>query len=265
MSNPLISIIIPHYNHAKELQKTLESVFGQTVLCHPNPAAAREGSRGFKDGILRSAQNDKQIAVIVIDDGSDEKQKEYLRKKIIPRFSQVKFIFAEHRGAAAARNRGFQESTGQYLIFWDADIVAQPEMLEKMKKALDEYPEASYAYSSFKFGWKTFECGLFDGERLKKVNYITTTSLIRREHFPGFDESLKKFQDWDLWLTMLGKGHEGVWVPEVLFQIKQTSGTMSRWLPSFLYHFPWLPLPALKKYFYWQKIVQNKHRLLWSS
>ncbi|KKR99792.1 MAG: hypothetical protein UU49_C0003G0006 [Candidatus Magasanikbacteria bacterium GW2011_GWC2_41_17] len=194
----------------------------------------------------------------MVDDGSDNAQKEYLRKEIMPRFSQVKFIFSEHGGASAARNRGFRESNSQYVIFWDADIVGAPDMLAKMKKTLVEHPEASYAYSSFKFGWKKFTCGQFDAERLKQMNYITTTSLIRREYFPGFDESLKKFQDWDLWLTMLDQGHTGIWVPEVLFHI-DSNGTMSQWLPSFMYHFPWLPLPAIKKYFYWKSVVQKKH------
>ena len=170
----------------------------------------------------------------------------------------MKFSFAEHGGASAARNRGFGESNGQYVIFWDADIVGAPKMLDKMKKALDEHPETSYAYSSFKFGWKKFVCGQFDAERLKQMNFITTASLIRREHFPGFDKSLKKFQDWDLWLTMFDKGHAGVWVPEVLFHIAP-KGTMSQWLPSFMYYFSWLPLPAIKKYFYWKAVVQKKH------
>lgn len=231
MSILVISVIIPHYNKTRVLTRALESVIGQSW---------------------------KDIEIIVVDDGSDEAQKKYLRQEITARFPGVKFIFSEHAGAAAARNRGFRESSGQYVIFWDADIIAQPEMLAKMKKALDEHPEASYAYSSFKFGWKKFVCGPFDAERLKQMNFITTTSLIRREHFPDFDETLKKFQDWDLWLTMLEGEHTGVWVPEVLFRVAP-KGTMSRWLPSFLYRFSWLPLPAIKKYFYWKAIVQKKH------
>lgn len=231
MPSPSISIIIPHYNQSRLLALTLESV---------------------------SEQNDVK-EMIVVDDGSEKSHISYLSFHLSPRFPQVRFIFTEHQGASGARNRGFRESNGQYVIFWDADIVARPEMLAKMKKALDEHPEASYGYPSFKFGWKTFECGPFVAEKLKQNNFIHTTALIRREHFPGFDESLEKFQDWDLWLTMLEQGHIGVWAPETLFQIKQTSGTMSRWLPSFVYYFPWLPLPALKRYFYWRKIVQKKH------
>ena len=231
MSSPIISVIIPHYNHARVLRRALESVTGQS-------------------------QKDNEI--VVVDDGSEEAQKEYLCKEIVPKFPQVKFVFSSHAGAAAARNRGFKDSIGEYVIFWDADIVGHSEMLAKMKKTLDEHPEASYAYSSFKFGWKKFVCGTFDAERLKQVNFITTTSLIRRAHFPRFDETLKKFQDWDLWLTMLDQGRKGIWVPEVLFNIAP-KGTMSKWLPSFMYHFSWLPLSAIKKYFYWKSVVQKKH------
>lgn len=192
------------------------------------------------------------MEAIVVDDGSDNAQKEYLRKEIVPQFPQVKFIFSEHGGASAARNRGFKESSGQLVIFWDADIVGQPNMLAKMKKALDKHPEASYAYSSFKFGWKKFVCGPFDAQKLQSANFITTTSLIRREHFPGFDKSLNKFQDWDLWLTMLTQGHIGIWVPETLFQIINTKGAMSQWLPSLAYQIPW-------RWLGWQPTAINRY------
>lgn len=235
MSRILISIIIPHYNHTKELQETLKSVFSQTIQ--------------------------DQLEVMVVDDGSEKSQILNLKSKILPCYPRVKFIFAEHKGAPAARNRGFRESRGDYVVFWDADIAAKPEMLEKVLAELENHPEVSFVYSSFKFGWKTFRCGSFDAARLKKFNYITTTSLIRREHFPGFDESLKKFQDWDLWLTMLEKGRVGHWIDEVLFQIKPRRRGMSSWLPSFVYKFPWLPIPALKKYNYWKKVVLKKHGL----
>lgn len=236
MSSSPVSVIIPHYNHAKELQETLKSVFGQTMR--------------------------DRLEIIVVDDGSGKSQILNLKSKILPWYPRVKFIFAEHQGASAARNRGFRESAGDYVIFWDADLVAKPEMLEKMLKVLGEHPAASFVYSSFKFGWKTFKCGPFDAEKLKKNNYITTTSLIRREHFPGFDEALKKFQDWDLWLTMLEQGHQGYWLDEVLFVVQPRRGGMSAWLPSFVYRFPWLPIPALKRYNYWKNIIQDKHHLV---
>ena len=131
-----------------------------------------------------------------------------------------------------ARNNGFKQSTGKYIIFCDADIIMKPTMLEKMNKVLDENLDISYVYSSFKFGWKKFNLWEFDADKLRQMPYIHTTSLMRREHFAGFDPSLKRFQDWDLWLTMLEKGYIGKWLNEVLFKIK-SGGTISSWLPSF--------------------------------
>ncbi|MCX6778686.1 MAG: hypothetical protein NTU97_00435, partial [Candidatus Magasanikbacteria bacterium] len=71
-----------------------------------------------------------------------------------------------------------------------------------------------------------------------------------------------KFQDWDLWLSLLAKGKGGVWVPEFLFKAITKRGGLSSWLPSCIYKITWLPLPALKKYQYWQKKIKNKHHLV---
>ncbi|MBI5732225.1 MAG: glycosyltransferase family 2 protein [Candidatus Magasanikbacteria bacterium] len=237
MSSPLISIIIPVYNHYQELCETLESVFSQSI----------------------GAQN---LEVIIVDDGSEKSAVNAFKIKILPNYPQIKFLEMEHKGAAAARNRGFQESAGEYVIFWDADLSAKKQMLQTLFEALKSHPEASYAYSSFYFGWKKFPSRQFDPAALRKCNFIHTSALIRRRDFPGFDENLQKFQDWDLWLTLLAQGQSGTFVPEFLFCVKPRRHGLSAWLPSFIYKLPWLPLPRLKKYLRWQKIVQKKHGLL---
>lgn len=228
-----ISVIIPVYNHAVELAKALESVFGQTC---------------------------KYLEVIVVNDGSTDDVNSVLFGWQVNR-QNLKIVNQANLGAPAARNRGFKESVGQYVIFWDADMVAKPDMLEKMVKILDEKNEVDFVYSSFYFGWKKFACGSFDADRLKKDNYIHTSALLRQEKYPGFDETLKKFQDWDLWLTLAERGSKGYWLNEYLFRIQPRVRGMSAWLPSLVYRFSWLPLPALKKYNYWKKMVQNKHKI----
>jgi len=95
--------------------------------------------------------------------------------------------------------------------------------------------------------------------------YITTTSLIRAKDFPGFDESLKKFQDWDLWLTMLEQGKIGVWIPEVLFSAKPRKAGISTWLPSFIHKIPWpifgwMPR-EVENYQKAKRVIEEKHNL----
>ncbi|MBU4455557.1 glycosyltransferase family 2 protein [Patescibacteria group bacterium] len=236
----MISIIIPIYNQADKIGKCLDSILNQTY---------------------------KNFEIIIVNDGSTDNIEKVL-KNYKSKFSAQggpasgwQIFSQKNKGAPAARNRGYGEASGEYLFFCDADAVLKPEALKTMLNALKQHQEASYAFSSFLWGRKLFKLGPFDAEKLKKAPYIHTMSLIRREHFPasGWDESIKKLQDWDLWLTMLEQRRSGVWIDKVLFKV-QTGGTISSWLPSFAYKF--MPfLPNVKKYKKAMEIIKKKHNL----
>jgi hypothetical protein len=99
------------------------------------------------------------------------------------------------------------------------------------------------------------------------MNYIHTTSLIRREQFPGFDSAIKRFQDWDLWLTILERGGRGTFIQDELFQIVEISGRrgISQWRPSIMYHIPWKwtgwTPSSVEKYGNAREIILKKHGL----
>ncbi|MBU0722442.1 glycosyltransferase family 2 protein [Patescibacteria group bacterium] len=228
----MISIIIPVYNQAEHLMHCLVSIKKQTY---------------------------DNYEIIVVNDGSTDNV-----IAVIEKFKQIfgfnlTYSEQENKGASAARNKGDKLAKGEYIIFCDADVVMKPTMLELMLNTLKHNQSASFCYSSFILGYKKFKLWSYDVEKLKIMPYIHTTSLIKKEHFPGFDETLKKFQDWDLWLTMLDHGHAGVWVNQVLFKVAVTgTQTMSNWLPSFIYKLlPWLP--AVKKYNQAMSIIKKKH------
>lgn len=227
MSDPLISVIIPIYNAAETLEQCLRGVFNQTY---------------------------KNFEIIAVNDGSNDKSAEILRKYN----DKIKIINQSNAGAATARNAGAKVALGDYLIFIDADSTLNKSLLEKMLNALQKNSQVSYAYCAFKFGVKNFHLWPFSSERLKKMPYIHTSSLIKKSAFPGFDQTLKRFQDWDLYLTMLENGHIGTFIPEILFSIKD-NGTMSSWLPKFFYKFSFLP--SVKKYKEAEKIIKKKHNL----
>ena len=232
----LISIIIPVYNGEKTLNKTLESIAVQTY---------------------------KNIEVIIVNDGSTDNTEKVFERFITKNNLNNTYLFVnqENQGAPSARNHGARKAQGDFLFFCDADAILKKDALEKMLQALSDNKQASYAYSSFYWGKKIFKLWPFDAERLKKMPYIHTMALIRREKFPenGWDESIKKLQDWDLWLTMLEQGNVGCFVDEVLFKVIPVGG-ISSWLPSFAYKFlPWLK--DVKKYNEALKIVKQKHKL----
>jgi glycosyltransferase involved in cell wall biosynthesis len=241
--NNLISVIIPIYNHAEALEKSLRTLFAQTH---------------------------RPLEIIAVNDGSTDDVEPILRKlaqSVIPAKAGIqegvtfKCITQTNQGAPAARNRGFAESTGDFVIFWDADTIARPDMLEKMLSALVSNPQASYAYSDFQFGWKKFTGREFNADELRKNNYIDVTSLIRRADFCGFDTNVKRFQDWDLWLTLLEKNKTGVYVPELLYQklVGKRKG-ISAWLPRIAFKLPWKSA-AVRRYEIAKGIVMAKHRL----
>lgn len=232
----MISIIIPAYNHAQELPKTTQALL---------------------------LQDYKDIEIIVVNDGSRDDTLAVLQQygNRITVFSQ------ENKGAPAARNLGFEHSKGEYVLFCDADLQFKPYALSTLVQALETHPEHSYAYYTFWWGKKLFKGQPFDAQRLKREPYIHTSALIRREHFPGFDENIKKFQDWDLWLTMLSQGHTGYLVDEILAYIEpRRSGTgISTWMPSFMYKIPWtmfgIHIKTIEKYHTAMQVIKNKHHL----
>ncbi|MBU1180228.1 glycosyltransferase family 2 protein [Patescibacteria group bacterium] len=231
----MISIIIPLYNKEKTIKRCIESILSQTY---------------------------RDLEIIVVDDGSDDGGAEEARK-----FGDKIKVFSEGKnyGANWARNYGAHKAGGNYLFFCDADVILRNDALEKLKKALGKDSSGSYAYSGFKLGWKIFKSRAFDAEELKKRNYISTMSLIRRGDFPGFDEQLKKFQDWDLWLTMLEQGKRGIFVDEILFYAKPSRHGKSKWFPRFFYKIPWkklgIRIGALEKYEEALKKIRDKHSL----
>ena len=251
---PLISVIIPVYNHAHTLKRSLDSIFNQTH---------------------------RPLEVIIVNDGSTDNFAEVV-KTVIPSEAvadegsiHIKIISQPNLGAPTARNNGFAISKGDYVIFWDADTLANPQMLEKMFAYLQKYPNASYAYSQFKFGWKKIKSSNFEIEKLKKFNYIDVTSLIRRSAisppYEGglglvaeagpFDARLKRFQDWDLWLTLLSQNKTGIFIPEVLYEkVVGSREGISTWLPSFFYQLHW-KTKEVKKYEAAKQIILKKHHL----
>lgn len=235
-----IAVVIPCWNHAQELAKTLEALSHQTLL---------------------------PKEVVVVDNNSNDNPGDVVEsfKSKLP----VSFVvYKDKQGAPAARNEGARLTNAPFLLFLDADVELKPEAIETMRRALDQYPEAAFTYSDFYWGRKLFKGRDWDPAALQHMNWIHTSSLIRREAWVPFDEILKRFQDWDLWLTLAEHGKKGTWIQKPLFKVTEAAGRkggISHWIPAFVHRMPWPILGwmpgEIKRYREAENIIKQKHHL----
>jgi len=125
----------------------------------------------------------------------------------------------EHGGVQKARNYGFTKSKGEYVCFWDCDCIIEPDTAKTWVDTFTSEPDKAFVYSGYKFldekGGIPSEP--FDPWMLRIGNYISTCFPMRREVFPGFDETLHSLQDWDMWLTIVERGGKGRYIPGYAF------------------------------------------------
>lgn len=112
---PRVSVIIPYFNAARWIERTLRSVFAQR----------------FRD-----------YEVVLVDDGSDEPLPLSVTGE--PR---LRIVRQDNRGLAGARNRGVAETRGEFVAPIDADDLWHPDYLEALVAALDGAPGAPFAYA----------------------------------------------------------------------------------------------------------------------
>jgi len=116
--SPSISVIIPAFNCAQFLGAAIESILHQTLL---------------------------PTEVIVVNDGSSDNTHE-----VVSHFSS-RIIYCEqnNQGVSAARNRGLDMATGEFVCFLDADDVAAPTRLERQWHKLSTVPEVVACFSGY--------------------------------------------------------------------------------------------------------------------
>jgi glycosyltransferase involved in cell wall biosynthesis len=118
---PLVSIIIPTYNRARQTISAVESVLAQT---YPN------------------------FEIIVVDDGSQDDSAQAIERFIDQRRNGshlVSFLSQPNQGASAARNTGISRARGEYIAFLDSDDSWEPEKLACQVETLEQFKSEAAA------------------------------------------------------------------------------------------------------------------------
>jgi glycosyltransferase involved in cell wall biosynthesis/cation transport regulator ChaB len=196
LTMPQISIVIPAYNQAHYLGRALHSALAQTH---------------------------RALEVIVVDDGSTDDT-----ALVAQAFadSRVRYVYQENRGLSAARNAGLREASGVFISFLDSDDQFLPHKLELLLAELERHPEAGLAAGQAipvdqdgqPIG-KVFDKGLpAESAQWLLGNPLHVGSVLARrewqERVGFFDESLRSYEDWDLWLRLARAGCPMRWVAQ---------------------------------------------------
>jgi glycosyltransferase involved in cell wall biosynthesis len=180
---PTVTIVITTFNHGRYLKDAISSAINQARLA------------------------DK---IIVVDDGSTDNS-----ASIVAEFNSIEYVRQQNRGLSAARNTGLRKCTTTYVAFLDADDRLLPCAIEAGLKCLRAHPDCAMAYGGFRF---TSENGTSLGDRywpiigdahlcLLRGNIIGMHGAVlylrdRLVEIAGFDESLRRCEDYDVYLRI---------------------------------------------------------------
>ncbi|HEY3496735.1 MAG TPA: glycosyltransferase [Polyangiaceae bacterium] len=227
-----ISVVIPAYNAARFLERTVASVLSQTVT---------------------------DLEVVIVDDGSSDDTFAIARALCV-KDDRVRAFTKPNGGVASARNYGVacSNATSEFVAFIDADDLYEPDALETLSSALGANPAAVAAHGLARFidesdrriregqaedwgrnrrrveGWRSTESSPEAPTTLAVLahwNSIHTPGqvLIRRSALAAVGESdpaLKIAQDYDLWLRLACRG-DFVFVNRALLNYRVLSTGLS--------------------------------------
>lgn len=212
MQAPLVSIIIPSYNHAMFLRSALDSLLAQTL---------------------------SQWEAIVVNNYSQDDTIAIVESYQDPRIRYVNF--ANQGVIAASRNRGIALTQAPYVAFLDSDDTWYPAKLEKSLARLHEgYDLVCHGEKwvgpgerkrDVRYGPETrasYDALLYEGNCISTSAVVLKRTLL--EAVGGFSEeaSFITAEDYELWLKLARIGAQIGFVPEILGEYRIHGGNQSR-------------------------------------
>ncbi len=189
---PLVSIIIPTYNHRNYIAEAIDSALAQTY---------------------------PRCEIIIVDDGSTDGTGDYLAEQF---GAKITYGYQPNRGRGAARNLGLRLAKGEYIQFLDADDLIMPEKIASHVAFLEANPEYAAVYGhalvcleddlEHSWDWQ-MRTAYVSGDVLKQEihkPFLLLCMLLSKSQWldlvDGFTETLKSNEDWDLWLRIAHRG-----------------------------------------------------------
>ena len=226
---PKASIIVPAYNAAQYISKTLDSILNQS----------------FQD-----------FEIVIIDDGSSDQTASIIDQYDDPR---IRYHHQANSGKPAIpRNRAIKKARGEFIFIFDSDDIMLPEKLATTIECMEQTPQAGLAFTGFACidegghvinpdflaPYETLhsleKIAVSDNayliqarEALKGLavsNYLGTSGVaIRRgvfEQVGGFDEDVRNSDDYLMWQA-IASCYGFIYIPAIFHQYRVRSGSIS--------------------------------------
>lgn len=174
-----VSIITPCYNGAKFIERTLASALAQTFA---------------------------PLEIIVIDDGSTDDSAAIVARMAAP----VRLLRQANQGESVARNKGLAEARGTHVLFLDADDLIEPDSLAHLTAAVAGKPGAvalmgcawfetdpAAPYTTKDATNTAFFPEIIESNFAPPHCWLVGLDTVRQAG--GFCDTLRWFEDWDLW------------------------------------------------------------------
>lgn len=205
MPEPRFSVVIPAYNAASFIIRTLECL----------------NSQEFND-----------FEVVIINDGSTDNTQEVISEYIAEHPNlNLRLINQKNSGIAGARNRGIVEARGDYVAFLDHDDFWYPEKLSKCNEIFSVFPEVIVVCHNEALRdasgniVRNLTYGPYVEDMFRKLLHggsclSTSATVIRKDVFKevGLFRENREFstvEDYDLWLR-ISKKHKIYFIPQIL-------------------------------------------------
>ena len=216
MTTPLVSVVLPVYNGAKDVKQSIDSMLAQT----------------FTD-----------FEIIVINDGSKDETAQVLNRISEPR---IRILHQDNLGLANTLNRGISLSRGRYIARQDQDDLSSPTRLEKQLAFMEANPECALLGTRAEIWSGNTPSGRYHDhptddpsirfELLFNNPFVHSSVILRKDAVlsaGGYttDKTRQPPEDYELW-SRLSRRHMVANLPERLHIYREVYGSMSRTGPN---------------------------------
>lgn len=197
----LVSVVIPCYNPGNYIFETIESV---------------------------ECQNYKNFEIIIVDDESSDAVTLQALKTLSEK-SHIKVFHQKNSGPGVARNFGVENSSGEFIVFLDADDLIRRNTIVEALGVFDKNPNIGVVYGNIQLFQNKNELRKQAPYSLRKMftsNQITVLTVLRKQTFidsGGYDRftSIHGFiEDYDLWLNISETEWEFFYINDTFFDYR---------------------------------------------